>query len=119
MVNRCDVCWLPSASSPCSERCRGLRRRKAELMVHRAEIGELVISELARLVDGATACPGTVCKRILDARGVVLDARDALLCLRELLFALRAAKRLRFFQKGRVVPPGKETIRGPFRLGLR
>lgn len=115
-TSRCEVCWLPATETPCSQRCRGLRATKAKVVADRASLIDAIVTGVRKLAPGTTECPGVLAQRILEGRGFRLDARDALLCLRELYFELRRAGRVRFFQKGRVVPPGKDDFRGPFRV---
>ena len=114
---RCTVCHLPSAAPVCSERCRRMRKRRAAVDAIGARVDDDIVTAVRSLAAGTTACPGVLGERILRAHGLDVDARDALLLLRERLFALRAAGRLRFLQKGVVVPLGKRAFRGPFRLG--
>jgi hypothetical protein len=114
---RCTVCYLPSADPVCSERCRRMRRRRAAIDALGSHLDDAVVAAVRALPPGATACPGVLGEGVLRAHGFDVDARDALLLLRERLFALRDAGRLRFLQKGVVVPRGKRALRGPFRLG--
>lgn len=113
----CAVCALPSASPVCSERCRRMRARKREVDALGPALDEAVTASVRALRSGTTACPGVLGEAVLRAHGFEVDARDALLLLRGRLLALRDAGRLRFFQKGVVVPLGKASLRGPFRLG--
>jgi len=115
---RCEVCWLPGPQSPCSARCRGLKPTKRALCADRPGLEAEVRAAVASLRPGTTVCPGVLAEQIARGRGHALTARDALACLREVYFELRAARRLRFYQRGVLVPPGKDTVRGPFRVGL-
>ncbi len=114
---RCEVCWLDGPQSPCSARCRGLRAAKRTLCADVRGLEDEISRAVSSLRPGTTLCPGVLAEQLARGRGVELTASDALACLRETYFALRAAKRLRFYQKGVVVPLGKDTLRGPFRLG--
>jgi len=114
---RCEVCWLDGPQSPCSERCRGLRATKRALCADPGAIEAEVLAAVSTLRPHTTICPGVLAEQIARGHGLALTARDALACLREVYFTLRIARRLRFFQKGVVVPLGKTTLRGPFRLG--
>ncbi len=114
---RCEVCCLYGPQSPCSARCRGLRASKRALCAEPARLEVEILAAISALRPDTTVCPGVLAEQIARSHGQDLTARDALACLRETYFGLRAARRLRFYQKGVVVPLGKETLRGPFRLG--
>lgn len=114
---RCEVCWLFGPQSPCSARCRGLKPSKRALCADLPGLEAEVRAAIAALRPDTTVCPGVLAEQIARSHGQDLTARDALACLRETYFGLRSARRLRFYQKGVVVPLGKETLRGPFRLG--
>jgi hypothetical protein len=94
-----------------------MRGRKREVDTLGPVLDEAVTAGVRALRPGATACPGVLGEAVLRAHGFEVDARDALLLLRGRLLALRDDGRLRFFQKGVVVPLGRTTPRGPFRLG--
>jgi hypothetical protein len=94
-----------------------MRKRRAEVDAIGPRLDEAIVAGVRALRSGAPACPGVLGEQVLRAHGLEVDARDALLLLRERLHALRDAGRVRFLQKGAVVPLGKRDLRGPFRLG--
>jgi hypothetical protein len=94
-----------------------MRPRRREVDAVGPSLDDAIVAAVAALRPGTTACPGVLGEQMLRAHGFEVDARDALLLVRERLLTLRAAGRLRFYQKGVVVPLGKGAPRGPFRVG--
>jgi hypothetical protein len=94
-----------------------MRARKSAVAGDGPAIDQALMRAVSELRPGATACPGILGEQVLRERGFEVDARDALLLVRQRLLALRAAGRVRFYQKGIVVPLGKAAPRGPFRVG--
>ena len=118
-AERCEVCWLPASKFPCSERCRGLTEKKRQVRKLETALQQAVLLAIGNLPPSSTCCPGVLAERLLKEQQIVADARDSLALLREIYFKLRAGGKIRFLQKGVVIPPGKDFFRGPFRLGKR
>lgn len=116
----CRVCALPSRGTTCSERCRGLRTLRRRVEESAAAVREALLKSLrAAPVDGGSE-PGPLAFAVLRGLSVpVRDARDALAVARAEFYALRAAGRVRFVQRGRVVPPGRAFVAGPWRVAAR
>jgi hypothetical protein len=85
-------------------------------MAERTSIADEIVTSVKQLAPGTTTCPGVLSEKILKARGYELSARDALTVLRECYLELRRQGKIRFFQRGKLIPPGKDNFRGPFRV---
>jgi hypothetical protein len=116
-MQRCPVCWLETNKPVCSDRCRRLVATKRRLYDNRGELADAVVGAVRGLKPKSTECPGTLAEKLASKAGLTISARDALACLREIYFDLRAQGKIRFYQKGIVIPAGKEDFRGPFRIG--
>lgn len=113
----CRVCALPAVSSPCSERCHRLAAKKRVVDAKAAEVSQQIVEAIAQLRSGTTICPGDLAYRLTQSLGLpVASARDALALMRSQYLRLRNERKLRFFQKGVVLPITKFP-KGPFRLG--
>jgi hypothetical protein len=114
----CVVCALPARKPVCSERCRGLRPLKAAADAVGPRFDAALLSLLRACPRGETLDPGATALRILSDLGAApRDARDALAVVRGRCLALREQGLVRFYQRGRLLPPGKTFVRGPWRLG--
>ena len=118
-MSLCEVCWLPSPQPTCSERFRGLRKRKAAAMQHSSALSEVFVSHARQLAKEMTVCPGELSKRALEGVGIVLDARDSLLCLRELIFCLRAEKSSGSSRRDASCLRARRRCKGPSDWGRR
>lgn len=113
------MCALPARHAVCSVRCEGLKTLRNRVDASAEVFDSEALARLRRQAKGDTWCPGTLSFEVLEALGIrASDARDALAVCRARWLALRASGKVRFFQRGRLVPPGKTEIRGPWRVGI-
>jgi hypothetical protein len=117
LVKRCSACWLPSEDFVCSRRCRTLIQVKEEIRMHWRELEREIISAVLLLRSQETLCPKTLAHEKLVAKGFSLEPQNALACLRELYFSLREKNKLRFYQKGKVIPKNTLVFKGTFHIG--
>ena len=116
---RCRVCALPARTAVCSNRCDGLKTLRNRVDASAELFDAQALARLRRQAKGDTWCPGTLSFEVLGELGIrVRDARDALSVCRARWLAMRGAGRVRFYQRGRLVPPGKDEIRGPWRVEI-